>query len=109
MSAFSQSALLPDSRLPRLIRPGAERDLAAFIAAHRAAVEECLLEHGALLFRGFDVASVEHVERVGAQPSAETLGYMYRSAPRSTAGQGVFSTTERPPDQDIVLDCENAY
>jgi alpha-ketoglutarate-dependent taurine dioxygenase len=109
MTAFSQSALLPDSRLPRLIRPGAERDLAAFIAAHRAAVEECLLEHGALLFRGFDVASVAHFERAGDELSPRKLGYMYRSTPRSTVGKGVFSTTEYPPDQEIVLHCENAY
>jgi alpha-ketoglutarate-dependent taurine dioxygenase len=109
MSAFSQSALLPDSRLPRLIRPGAERDLAAFIAAHRAAVEECLLEHGALLFRGFDVASVAHFERAGDELSPRKLDYMYRSTPRSTVGKGVFSTTEYPPDQEIVLHCENAY
>lgn len=109
MSTFSQSALLPDSRLPRLIRPGAERDLAAFIAAHRAAVEECLLEHGALLFRGFDVASVAHFERAGDELSPRKLDYMYRSTPRSTVGKGVFSTTEYPPDQEIVLHCENAY
>jgi alpha-ketoglutarate-dependent taurine dioxygenase len=109
MSAFSQSALLPDSRLPRLIEPGAERDLAAFIAAYRTAVDECLLEYGAVLFRGFDVASVAHFEQAGDELSAGKLDYMYRSTPRSTVGKGVFSTTEYPPDQEIVLHCENAY
>lgn len=109
MNAFSESALLPGSRVPRLIKPGADRDLAAFIAAHQTAVEECLLEYGAVLLRGFDVASVEQFERVGDELSSEKLGYMYRSTPRSTVGKGVFSTTEYPPDQEIVLHCENAY
>jgi alpha-ketoglutarate-dependent taurine dioxygenase len=109
MSAFTESALLPDSRVPRLITPGADRDLAAFAATHSAAVSECLLEHGALLFRGFDVTSVEHFERAGDEFSARKLDYMYRSTPRSTVGKGVFTTTEYPPDQEIVLHCENAY
>lgn len=109
MIPFHESALLPGGRTPRLVRPGADRDLAALIAGHKTAVEECLLEHGAVLFRGFDVASVEHFERVGDELSPRKLGYLYRSTPRSTVGKGVFTTTEYPPDQEIVLHCENAY
>jgi alpha-ketoglutarate-dependent taurine dioxygenase len=109
MTPLRESALLPGSRTPRLITPGADRDLAAVIAGHQAAVDECLLEYGAVLFRGFDVASVEHFERVGDELSPRKLGYLYRSTPRSTVGNGVFTTTEYPPDQEIVLHCENAY
>jgi alpha-ketoglutarate-dependent taurine dioxygenase len=109
VNAFRESALLAGSRVPRLVTPGADRDLAAFIAARRTAVEECLLEHGAVLFRGFGVASVEDFERAGDELSSEKLGYVYRSTPRSTAGKGVFTTTEYPPDQEIPLHCENAY
>jgi alpha-ketoglutarate-dependent taurine dioxygenase len=109
MSAFDESTLLPDSGTPRLIQPGTDRDLAAFLAEHQAAVDERLLESGAVLFRGFDVASVEDFERVGEALSPQKLGYMYRSTPRSTVGEGVFTTTEYPPDQEIALHCENAY
>ncbi|HET8657756.1 MAG TPA: TauD/TfdA family dioxygenase [Micromonosporaceae bacterium] len=109
MSALNESALLPQSRAPRLIRPGADRDLAAFVAEHHAAIDQCLIEYGAVLFRGFAVASVEHFERVGEALSPQKLGYLYRSTPRSTVGDGVFTTTEYPPDQEVALHCENAY
>lgn len=109
MTALNESALLPDSQGPRLIQPGADRDLAAFVAEHRAELDERLLEDGALLLRGFDVASVKDFEQVGEALSPQKLGYMYRSTPRSTVGEGVFTTTEYPPDQEIALHCENAY
>jgi alpha-ketoglutarate-dependent taurine dioxygenase len=109
MSALDEAALLPDSHVPRLIQPVGDRDLAAFVAERHAAVDQRLLEHGAVLFRGFDVASVGDFERVGEALSPRRLGYLYRSTPRSTVGEGVFTATEYPPDQEIALHCENAY
>ncbi|MCF7223314.1 TauD/TfdA family dioxygenase [Marilutibacter chinensis] len=109
MSDFNQRLLIPGQRGPLTFEPEGERDLAAFVSAHSAHIEASLLEHGALLFRGFDVASVEDFERAGAAISPNALEYTYRSTPRTSLGKGVFTTTEYPPDQEIALHCENAY
>ncbi|MGJ7902561.1 TauD/TfdA family dioxygenase [Lysobacter sp. 1R34A] len=110
MHAFTETALFAEGRAPRVFEPGAgERDLAAFVAARRDLIEERLLEHGALLFRGFEVASVADFEGFGEAVSPRALDYTYRSTPRSSVGKGVFTATEYPPDQEIALHCENAY
>lgn len=110
MSTHKESLLIPDQRGPLLFQPASgTSDLSAFIEANAALVEDRLTIHGALLFRGFEVASVEDFERVGSAISPNALEYTYRSTPRSSLAKGVFTTTEYPPDQEISLHCENAY
>ncbi len=53
--------------LPLVIQARADTDpvrLASWIAAHRDWLRQCLIEHGALLFRGFAVESAPTFERV---------------------------------------------
>lgn len=110
MPDFKETALLPGNRGPQLFQPLAEGvDLAQFVETHAKMLDERLLEHGALLFRGFDVGSIEAFERFSASVSPNALEYTYRSTPRTSIGKGVFTTTEYPPDQEIALHCENAY
>ncbi len=110
MSTHKESLLIPDQRGPLMLQPaGGTSDLPAFIEANAALVADRLTLHGALLFRGFDVASVEDFERVGSAISPNALEYTYRSTPRSSLAKGVFTTTEYPADQEISLHCENAY
>ena len=98
------------SRVPLVIEPASsDRDLPAAFDANREAIEERLLEHGAVLFRGFDVSSVKHFEHFGERVSPSKLAYTYRSTPRTSIGSGVFTATAYPPDQEIALQCENAY
>lgn len=110
MHTFKETALLPEHRGPQMFQPTtSDRDLAAFVDKHAAMIDERLLTHGAVLFRGFDVASVEDFERFSASTSPRSLEYTYRSTPRTAVGKGVFTATEYPPDQEIALHCENAY
>ncbi len=110
MSSHTESLLIPGQRGPLMIAPANDaRDLPAFVQANADMIASRLTEHGALLFRGFEVASVEDFERVGASISPNALEYTYRSTPRTSLGKGVFTTTEYPPDQEISLHCENAY
>lgn len=111
MEAFKEDLLVADRRGPLLIRPGGagRTDLAALVAGHASAIEERLVEHGALVFRGFDVREAADFERACAAVSPQALDYTYRSTPRTALGGGVFTTTEYPPDQEIALHCENAY
>lgn len=110
MSTHEESLLIADQRGPLMFQPaGGMGDLPAFIEANATLIADRLTVHGALLFRGFDVASVEDFERVGSAISPNALEYTYRSTPRSSLAKGVFTTTEYPPDQEISLHCENAY
>lgn len=110
MPSHKASLLIAGQRGPLIIEPAdGARDLPEFVAANSTMIDERLIEHGALLFRGFDVASIEDFERVGASISPNALEYTYRSTPRTSLGKGVFTTTEYPPDQEISLHCENAY
>ncbi len=110
MLGMKETAMFDNNRAPLVIQPStAERDLSALVARNRAALEERVLEYGALLFRGFDVGSVDDFERFSSAISARKLDYTYRSTPRSAVGKGVFSATEYPADQEIAQHCENAY
>lgn len=110
MHDFKEIALLPEHRGPTMFQPTtSDRDLAAFVDTHAAMIDERLLVHGAVLFRGFDVTSVEDFARFNASISPRSLEYTYRSTPRTAVGEGVFTATEYPPDQEIALHCENAY
>lgn len=96
--------------LPLLVRPrAAGLDAAAWAAANREFVESKLLEHGALLFRGFDLAAVEQFERFAETVSGPLLEYRERSSPRSQVSGNVYTSTDYPANQHIFLHNENSY
>jgi alpha-ketoglutarate-dependent taurine dioxygenase len=90
----------------------AKRDglaLPDFVCGQAREFPSLLLEHGAILFRGFDVRSTEDyqafIEALGVSP----MDYTYRSTPRTDLGRAVFTATEYPARHEIPLHCENAY
>jgi alpha-ketoglutarate-dependent taurine dioxygenase len=110
MPGLTEHAMFPGGGAPLVVGPASGApDLAEVVLAHRAEIDERLIDHGALLFRGFPVASVEEFARFGTSLSPRPLDYVYRSTPRSSVGEGVFTATEYPADQEIALHCENAY
>lgn len=91
-------------------RPGVPGvDLAAWIAGQRGAIEERLLRHGGILFRGFGPRSVADFERLTAAFGADLLEYSYRSTPRSQVSDRVYTSTEYPADQQIPMHNEMSY
>ena len=79
------------------------------LGEHADTIGEKLLEHGALLLRGFGINDVARFESVVAGLSRCPLDYMYRSTPRTSVGKNVFTATEFPPPLEIPLHNENAY
>lgn len=84
-------------------------DLASIISEHRHTVEEKLTEHGALIFRGFDVLSVDKFDPVVDAISTRRIEYVYRSTPRKSLGRNILTATEFPAALEIPMHSENSY
>lgn len=110
MITATEHAMYADRRSPLIIEPGSgERNLAGLVQMNTAAIGEKLLEHGALLFRGFLLKDVADFDRFVSALTAERLDYVYGSTPRTSIGDRIYTATEYPPAQEIPLHNENAY
>jgi alpha-ketoglutarate-dependent taurine dioxygenase len=78
-------------------------------AAERESMEARLLQHGALLFRGFGIDTQEILSRVVRTLGGEALGYADGNSPRRKLGSGVYTSTEYPPEFFISLHNELSY
>jgi alpha-ketoglutarate-dependent taurine dioxygenase len=107
---YNESMLIDDSRLPLVIHATSEtQSLTGLFEKHRDEFEKKLIEHGALLFRGFDCNSTEDFDRVSNAYSPNRIAYTYRSTPRSAVADRIYTTTEYPSQHSIALHNENAY
>lgn len=99
-----------ERRSPLLLQPLSGRhDLSSYLDVNRAAIEQRLLEHGALLFRGFGLQSIADFDRCVSALSSRRAGYVYRSTPRTAVADKIFTATEYPATQEIPLHNENSY
>jgi alpha-ketoglutarate-dependent taurine dioxygenase len=94
---------------PLSISPSGREGLEDWAGPRRAEIDRLLLEHGALLFRGFHVDSAEAFRRVASVMSERLLDYVYRSTPRTSVGDHVYTATEYPASSSIPMHNENAY
>ena len=108
-----QTEYLSDAGMPLVVGPRAAAptlaDFTAWLERSREFVERELLAHGALLFRGFPVASVADFEKVTRAASAHLLEYSERSSPRSQLGDKVYTSTDYPASQKIFPHNEHSY
>lgn len=100
----------PDGPLPALVQANApDLDLASWLAGNQGTVDALTRRHAAVLFRGFAVAGAADFRTVMAALSDDVLSYGERSSPRSEVTEGVYTSTEHPADQPIVLHNEQSY
>lgn len=102
--------LFATGSLPLLVKPrlpGVE--LASWAAANRAAIEEALLRHGGILFRGFAIGDPARLESVIHAVSGEALEYRERSSPRHAVAGRIYTSTDYPPSYPIFPHNENSY
>jgi alpha-ketoglutarate-dependent taurine dioxygenase len=103
---LSTDAMRPLVLTPR--RP--DIDLVDWALRHQSQIAQLLLEHRALLFRGFRVATAEYFQTfVHATSEGPLLEYKDRSTPRHEVGQGVYVSTIYPAEQHIQLHNEGTY
>lgn len=72
-------------------------------------IEEALQRHGALLFRNFDITSLEAFQSLAGRIGTELTGYVDGNSPRTDKGGGVYTSTEYPPEYFISLHNELSY
>lgn len=96
--------------LPGLVTPASiDVDLPAWIARHRALIDDKLLAHGALLFRGFGIDSVDAFRAFSEALSPALDDYDERTSPRAELGGKIFSSTEYPAEHAIHFHNANSY
>jgi alpha-ketoglutarate-dependent taurine dioxygenase len=98
--------------LPLVIRPtggaGAE-DLASLVHGDHERLEQLLLQHGGLLFRGFDATRAEDLQAIVEADGAPPMHYFGGISPRTTVHGSVYTATELPPGVQIPLHNELSY
>jgi alpha-ketoglutarate-dependent taurine dioxygenase len=96
-------------RLPLVIRPRTLlADLPAWVRDHEQWIEQQLLAHGALLFRGFPVLGVEEFEAFAETLCPDLYGE-YEDLPREGGGKKVYQSTPYPADKPILFHNESAH
>jgi hypothetical protein len=87
---------------------GARVDIAAWAADNRAFLVQSLYAHGAVLFRGFGLATAEDFERVASAIVPELFGE-YGDLPREGASSRVYGSTPYPADKSILFHNESSH
>jgi len=108
-NAVKMSLLAPGQKLPLVVEPVEDHvDLAGWCSEHRAWLDERILEHGAILFRGFPLPSVADFERAAKAAAGDLFGD-YGDLPRNKGGEKIYESTPYPADQMILWHNESAH
>lgn len=99
----------PGQTLPVVVRAVEGHDHLAWTSEERLVLDRQLDRHGAILFRGFPIDSVDEFRGFAAAVAGELLEYKERSSPRHEEGNRVYTSTDYPPDQSIYLHNEHSY
>jgi alpha-ketoglutarate-dependent taurine dioxygenase len=109
LRAIKTDYLAPGMTLPLLITPDADEiDLVEWAANNREFIEAKLLEHGAILFRGFNVNSSKEFESLASAICPDLFGE-YGDLPREELGGKVYGSTPYPPEERILFHNESSH
>ncbi|HEX6719148.1 MAG TPA: condensation domain-containing protein, partial [Pyrinomonadaceae bacterium] len=101
--------LAPDMRLPLVVTPeAADIDLIDWAGNNQAFVEAKLLDHGAILFRGFNLDSVNEFESFAKAVCPDLFGD-YGDLPREEMGGKVYGSTPYPAEERILFHNESSH
>jgi alpha-ketoglutarate-dependent taurine dioxygenase len=107
---LTTTSWLDGRRFPLVVMPAIDGvSLPAWATQSRDWIEGKLLAHGAILFRGFSVDSVETFRTFAAAVSDELIDYRERAAPRIQIAERVFTSSAYPANQIIHLHHEMSY
>lgn len=84
------------TEFPLVIEAEGGESLVERVKDRRESLRASLLEHGALLLRGFSVPDVSAFDSVVRELSGDPLTYTERSSPRSAIQGQVYTSTDYP-------------
>ena len=84
-------------------------EVTAWVKDHRAALDALIAQRGAVVLRGFPIATSEDFAGIVACFPAYTGGYQGGAAARRAVAQGVYEATQRTGDQRIPIHQEMFY
>jgi alpha-ketoglutarate-dependent taurine dioxygenase len=108
--AFVEKSYLDSSEGMPLVLNAAVRelDLSGWAAMNSEFIGSELLKHGAILFRGFKIDSVDEFKRF-AQSICLNLFDEYGDLPQENLGGGIYRSTPYPPDKAILFHNESSH
>lgn len=84
-------------------------DICSVVTTHAEEIDRHLHRHGAILFRGFGVDSVESFQRCMDVLPGEKPRYIDGNSPRSKLSSAIYTSTEYPAELRISLHNELSY
>jgi alpha-ketoglutarate-dependent taurine dioxygenase len=103
------TTMKPGQKLPLLVTPAVENfDLADWAKNNRDFLNTKLLEHGAVLFRGFNLNTAADFERVAGSICSELFGE-YGDLPREEVAGKIYQSTPYPADKMILFHNESSH
>lgn len=106
------SRLFDSQDFPAICQPAVPGvRLAEWARQNQADIHRRLLEHGAILFRGFAVANAEEFNGCIDAVSAGALEYKFRASPRTQIQKdlNVYTSTDYPAEESIFPHNEHSY
>ncbi|HEX5708928.1 MAG TPA: condensation domain-containing protein, partial [Pyrinomonadaceae bacterium] len=108
-SLVRTSAIREGEELPLVVEPNVEGlDAAAWARANLSFVNEQLLRHGAILFRGFGLRTAERFEQFVATITPD-LFIENGEHPRRSISGSVYTPVAYPPDKQLLWHNENSF
>jgi alpha-ketoglutarate-dependent taurine dioxygenase len=102
--------LFYDRSLPVLTRPFQDDvNLVTWTGRNRDFVNSLLYKSGGILFRGFHLADSGFLRSFVEATGSYVLQYVERSSPRTQIGDRIYTSTDHPAHQQIVMHNENSY
>lgn len=96
--------------LPLVITPKNDNfTLAEFFNLHKELIDQSILKYGGVLFRNFILKGTEEFEKIVADNYGSLLEYNDRATPRSQVRGKVYTATDYPSDQEILLHNESSF
>jgi len=89
-------------------RPESSR-LISWYQDNQQFVEQKLLEHGAILFRGFDINTPAAFARLTRSIAPGLLDCLDDNGPRTKITSGIYTSTEYPAEYQLSMHSEYAY
>lgn len=97
------------NNLPLLVKSNISgMSLQEWLLQNWTKIEDKLHQHGAILFRGFNIKSDDDFSALVEALPLELLSYFERSTPRQSVLGNILTSTMYPPEERIMLHNENS-